>query len=246
MKRYKLIEGIIIRRKAMTNGDVVVTLLSPDSKFYGVAVKGKLLGGNIGKLSLFHDVNLQYYKRSEESLMFITQVELNGALPRLVKPEIYPYAHILAELTDKLTPDTHSGESYEYLTSSLRGLDQHADPEKVAIIFSWKLLGQAGLAPRLNRCTCCGKKLVEKDFYSTFDVSAGGLSCQECDRGIKLSAQTINELIALQQKTVRQVLELDFTERNKHWLLLKRYIAYHVGEVKSLSNLILADFTPSS
>ena len=238
MKRYRLIEGIIIRRKAMTNGDVVVTLLGPNSKFHGIAIKGKLLGGNTGQLSLFHDVNLQYYKKAEEDLGFITQVLLNGALSKLVKPEIYPHAHVLAELTDKLTPDTHSGEGYEYLTSSLRGLDQHTDPEKITLIFSWKLLGQAGLAPRLSRCTCCGKKSVEEDFYRTFDISAGGLSCQECDRGIKLSAQTASELITLQRSTVRQVLELDLIERNKHWLLLKRYIAYHVGEIKSLSNII--------
>ncbi len=237
MKRYKLIEGIIIRRKAMTNGDVIVTLLSPSAKFNGIALKNKFLGGNLGKLSLFHDVNLQYYQKSAENLMLITQVELNGALPKLTKPEVYPYAHFLAELTDKLTTDVHSGKTYEYLASSLRGLNQNADPEKVAIVFSWKFLGQAGLAPRLTRCAYCSKKLTDKDFYSAFDVSSGGLSCQECEKGIKLSSQITNEFIALHQKTVRQALKLDFAERDKHWLLLKRYIAYHVGEVQSLKSV---------
>ena len=218
----------------MTNGDVIITLLSPSNKFQGIALKSKLLGGNIGKLSLFHDVKLQYYQKNEEGLMLITQVQLNGALPTLVRPEVYPYAHILAELTDKLTAGVHSSKTYEYLTSGFRGLAQGNDPEKITLVFSWKLLGQAGLTPRLTSCIYCGKKLDYKDFYSTFDISSGGLSCQECERGVKLSLQTTNELVALHQKTVRQALKLSFADRDKHWLLLKRYITYHVGEVQSL------------
>lgn len=237
MKHYKLIEGIIIRRKAMTNGNIIVTLLNPKTKWQGVAYKGKLLGGNMGKLSLFHDVNLQYYQKNEDNLIIITQVQLNGALPNLTKPNIYPYAHVLAELTDKLSTGTHLGNTYEYLTSGLRGLSKYGEPEKIALIFSWKLLGQAGLTPRLNHCTCCGAKLAEKNFYSTFDISSGGLSCSKCNKGITLPAQTIFELTQLHKKTVRQALEMSFKGR-KHWLLLKNYIAYHVGEMYSLNNMI--------
>ncbi|MEZ4607166.1 MAG: hypothetical protein R2865_10320 [Deinococcales bacterium] len=59
----------------------------------------------MGRLSLFHDVMVQTYHKGEtqNDLMLITQVDLAGALPRLIEPEIYPYAHLLAELSDQLS-----------------------------------------------------------------------------------------------------------------------------------------------
>ena len=56
MRRYTVTEGIVLRRKPLPSGDLVVTLLSHEGKWRGVARKGRLPGGNLGKLSLFHDV----------------------------------------------------------------------------------------------------------------------------------------------------------------------------------------------
>ena len=233
-KRYNVREGIVLRRSELPSGDVIVTLLSEDGKWRGVARKGKLVGGNLGKLSLFHDVTVQHYRRQDEDFSLITQVQLNGALPKLSDPSIYPYAHVLAELTDKLTVDVHLGERiYSYLASGLRGLVRHNDPEAVALVMSWRLLTQAGLAPRLTRCARCGSREVS----DTFDVASGGLTCEACGVGIKLSAQVVDELWALHQRPVREVLEEPLEERPAHWNLLSRYLGYHVGEVESLTNL---------
>ena len=233
-KRYSVREGIVLRRLALPSGDVIVTLLSEDGKWRGVARKGKLIGGNLGKLSLFHDVTVQHYQRKDEDLALITQVQLNGALPKLSDPMIYPYAHVLAELTDKLTVDVHLGERiYSYLTSGLRGLVQHGDPEAVALVMSWRLLAQAGLAPRLTRCARCGAREVGR----SFDIASGGLTCEACGVGFKLSGQMADELRGLHQRSVRDVLEEPLEERPAHWNLLSRYLAYHVGEVESLTNL---------
>ena len=150
-QRYQVREGIVIRRTTMPNGDVVATLFGDEGKWRGIARKGKLVGGNVGRLSLFHDVTVQFYRRREDDLAVLTQVQLNGALPRLSDPSVYPFAHVLSELTDKLTVDVHVGESmYSYLASGLRGLNQHPEPEAVAIVYAWKLIQQAGLAPRFK------------------------------------------------------------------------------------------------
>ena len=170
-------EGVILRRSELPNGDVIVTLLSEASKWRAVARKGKLIGGNLGKLSLFHDVTVQHYTRpnGSDDLALITQVQLNGALPRLSDPAIYPYAHVLAELTDKLAVDVHlDGGFYEYFTGALRGLSSQPDPERVALIMGWRLLAQAGLAPRTTRCARCGERDLEGDDAPTFDAAAGG------------------------------------------------------------------------
>ncbi|HLU83700.1 MAG TPA: recombination protein O N-terminal domain-containing protein, partial [Trueperaceae bacterium] len=105
MRRYAVTDGIVIRRLPMPSGDLIVTLISEHGKWRAVARKGRLPGGNIGKLSLFHDVTVQYYRRKEEDLALLTQVQLNGALPRLTQPSVYPYANLLAELVDSLTVD---------------------------------------------------------------------------------------------------------------------------------------------
>ncbi len=232
--RYALREGIIIRRKQLPNGDIVITLISENGKWRAIAKKGKLLGGNLGKLSLFHDVTVQYYRKNDEDLALITQVQLGGALPQLADPAVYPYAHILAELTDKLTVDVHLGENiHSYLASGLRGLAQHSDPEAVALIMSWKLLQQAGLSPRLLRCARCGAS----ETGLMFDIAAGGITCNKCNSGIKLNPKAAAELSAIMHATMHEVLQHPLSERNLHWVLLSRYISFHVTALQSLNNL---------
>lgn len=176
--RYHLREGIVVRRRELPSGDVVVTVLGSGGKWRGVARKGKLLGGNLARLSLFHEVSVQGYRKRDDDLLLIIQVELSGALPTLSQPALYPYAHLLAELAEHLAVD-HAGERlYAYLASGLRGLVQHHDPEAVALVISWRLVQQAGLAPRLTRCARCGGWPGRR-----FDIAAGGLTCDRCARG---------------------------------------------------------------
>lgn len=224
-----------MRRTELPSGDVVVTLFNERGKQRAVARKGKLPGGNLGKLSLFHDVTVQHYTRSVDpnDLTLITQVQLNGALPGLSDPDIYPYAHVLAELTDKLATDVHlDGQLYHYFASALRGVAQHPDPERVALVMSWRLLAQAGLTPRLTRCARCGG--TDLTGANTFDVAAGGFSCAACGSGFRLEPSVQSELAALHRLSVTEALTLPFSARRAHWALLSRYLGYHVGEVQSL------------
>ena len=231
MSRYHLTDGIVIRRYELPNGDAIVTLFGEAGKWRGKVKKGKRLGGNLGRLSLFHDVSVQHYLRSDDDLSIITQVQLNGALPGLSHPAVYPYAHVLAELLDKLSVDVHLGEDmYAYLASGLRGLSEHNDPEAVALVYAWKLLQQAGLSPRLARCALCG----DAEVGERFDIGAGGMSCPRCDSGLRLSPALIADLQALHSRTVRQMLDRELPERSEHWTLLQRYLSFHVAELKSL------------
>ncbi|MEX2536459.1 MAG: DNA repair protein RecO [Trueperaceae bacterium] len=230
--RHQLGHGIVIRRKPLPSGDVVVTLLAEQGKWRGIARKGKLPGGNMGRLSLFHDVTVQYYRKREDDLALLTQVRLNGALPRLTDPGVYPYAHILAELADALTVDVDIGEPlYQYLASGLRGLDQHPDPDRVALLYAWRLLQQAGLAPRSRPCGSCGKDEPPE----ALDVAVGALQCGSCGGTVRLGRETATELQALLGEGMREALELLLCDREAHWLALSRYLSYHVRELRSLS-----------
>lgn len=252
--RYRIREGIILRRKSLPSGDVVVTLLSEHGKWRGIAKKGKRLGGHLGKLSLFHDVTVQHYHKNDESLSVITQVQLNGALPRLSDPAVYPYAHLLAELTDVLSADVHPGEQmYTYLTSALRGLVQHPEPAKVALVMSWKLLTQAGLAPRVSRCQQCGRQ-YSKTFDETIeaaylDVAAGELLCETCQQGqgVRLEPADYVTLSTILQCTTREALEASLTTSLFQWSLLSRYVSYHAHTLDSMPIILgLASTTTTS
>lgn len=230
MRYYTVSEGVVIRRSALPSGDVIVTLLNPSGKWRAVARKGTLPGGNLGRLSLFHDVTVQFYRKGDEDLALLTQVQLNGALARLSQPDVYPYAHLITELVDVLTVDVHLGERlYDYLTSGLRGLNVHQDPEHVALLYAWRLLGVAGLAPRLSGCVNCGGDLP----VAAFDVALGGVSCCECRKGLPISEEALTELRYLVEGSLARALKHPPALRTTQWQLLERYVAYHAHELRS-------------
>jgi DNA repair protein RecO (recombination protein O) len=227
--RYRLREGIVVRRTPLPSGDVVVTLLSPDGKWRAVARKGRLPGGNPGRLSLFHDVTVQAYQRRDDDLAVVAQVRLDGALPRLADPGIYPYAHLLAELAERLAVDVHPGEPlHAWLASGLRGLDADPDPERVALVHAWMLLRVAGLGPDPGP-TAEGEGL-------RFDHVGGRLATE--GEGFALSEPVARGLRALIAGRARDALADPLPDRATHWRLLARYVAWHVDELRSLRDLV--------
>jgi DNA repair protein RecO (recombination protein O) len=230
--RYSTTEGIVIRRQPLPSGDVIATILSEHIKWRGIARKGKLPGGNLGRLSLFHDVTVQSYRRREEDLAVLTQVQLNGALPNLSRPEVYPQAHLLAELADSLTVDIQLGERiYHYLASGLRGLNHSDDPVRIGIIFSWRLLQAAGIAPRVKRCTRCDAAPP----LHFFDISGGGVTCQACRIGIPIPIVVGDDLRAILIGTIKSSLQRPFPQRRAHQALLQQYCTYHVEHLRSFN-----------
>lgn len=232
MKRYTVSDGLVIKRQALPSGDIVVTLLGRQGKWRAVARKGTLPGGNLGRLSLFHDVTVQYYRRQEEDLALLTQVQLNGALAGLSTTSVYPYAHLLSELADALTVDLHlEARVYDYLTSALRGLARHDDPDLVALLYAWRLLDVAGLAPRVQACVSCGAP----EPFVAFDLQAGGLTCDACRSGHALAPQAVTELRLLVAGSMSAALANAFHHREQLWRMLEAYVAYHVRDLRSFA-----------
>jgi len=231
VKRYTVSDGLVIKRQALPSGDIVVTLLGRQGKWRAVARKGTLPGGNLGRLSLFHDVTVQYYRRQEEDLALLTQVQLNGALAGLSTTTVYPYAHLLSELADALTVDLHlEARVYDYLTSALRGLARHDDPDLVALLYAWRLLDVAGLAPRVQACVSCAPEP-----FVAFDLQAGGLTCDACRSGHALAPQAVTELRLLVAGSMSAALANAFHHREQLWRMLEAYVAYHVRDLRSFA-----------
>lgn len=233
-QRYQLASGIIIHRNSLPNGDLLISLFNQTGKLRALAKKGKKLGGNISRMNLFNDISVQYYQKDADSLAILTQVQLNGSLEKLTLPEIYPYAHILAELVDKLSlNDLSDPKMYSYLASGLKGLSEFGDAEKITIIYSWKIIQQAGLAPRLMHCSICNSS----ELTNKFNLHTGGITCTSCNSGSYISAGLLSYLQKIQKTTVRAMLEHTLINQKEQWKLLRNYTNYHIQEIKSLASL---------
>ena len=238
MRRHQVRDALVLRRHPLPSGDVVATLLSPDGKWRAVARKGRLPGGNLARLSLFHDVTVQFWRRRDDDLALITQVQLNGALSGLTRPEAYPYAHLLAELVDAVTVEQAPGErGYALLASGLRGLHAHADPEAVALAYAWRLLGVAGMAPEVRSCAACGAA------PSRLQVVEGTARCGDCatsgpdEATLFLGVEAMRELDGLVRGPLGEAVRRPPTDRPRHWRALRSFVRWHVGALRSLEAL---------
>lgn len=219
---------------------MVVTLLSEHGTWRAVARKGKLPGGNLARLSLFHDVTVQAYRRRDDDLAVLTQVRLNGALQGLTRPEVYPYAHLLAELADALTVDVHvGGRMHEVVASGLRGVARHHDPAAVALAYAWRLVVLAGLAPRVAgdappRCEHCERPAT------VLAVAAGALCCDDHGDGARdvwLGEAGVASLAVAIRGPLRHAVETPPEARAQAWRALQAYLREHVADLLSLRSL---------
>ena len=254
MRRTQVRDALVLRRSPLPSGDVVATLLSPGGTWRAVARKGRLPGGNLARLSLFHDVTVQFWRRGEDELALITQVQLNGALPGLARPEAYAYAHLLAELADVLTTQHPVDERfYTLVASGLRGLHGHGDPEAVGLAYAWRLLALAGIAPDVRVCGVCGGPPTH------LLVGEGTARCAAClerqgpaadarqrrpgvqatvDGGaLSLGAVAMVELDGLVRGSLAAAVHQPPSERSRHWRALRNFIRWHVGEVRALESV---------
>lgn len=239
VRRTQVRDALVLRRSPLPSGDVVATLLSPEGTWRAVVRKGRLPGGNLARLSLFHDVTVQYWRRRDDDLALVTQVRLNGALPGLARPEAYPYAHLLAELTDTLTVDHPVGDRwYQLVASGLRGLAVHHDPEAVALAYAWRLVVTAGLAPAVGACAVCGAA------PDRLDVAEGTARCADHaaaggpDAEVALGAAGMAALAGLVRGPLAAAVAEPPPDRPRQWRALRRYVRWHVGPVRALDAVV--------
>ena len=229
VSRYRTRSGIVLRRKTTPIGDVVLWLLTPEGKLRGVARAGAK-NGLAAKVNLFHHLTVQVYQRPGNDMATLSEIILEGALERLTQPEVYPYAHWLAELADKLyAEDDHVGQAgFELVSGGLRGLARHTDPNRVALVMAWKLLGAHGLYPRVSSCPDTG----ETEGLTRFDVQRGSVSTQG---GLQIGEDAIWELRRIHAETVREIMlePLPDNTRTELWRVLEPYIATHVGSMQA-------------
>ncbi len=150
MERYRLNEGLIVGRKPLPAGDIILSFVGPQGAVQAVARKAQRPTGRSGRLSLFHHLKYQTYQKPGNDLPTLTQAELVGRLDGLEAPGRFPYASFLAELAFRIASPEVAGKIWPLLTSGLKGIAKHPDPRVALIWAGWRVLKAAGLAPNLR------------------------------------------------------------------------------------------------
>ncbi len=149
MERYRLLEGVVVGRKALPPGDLLLRLVTPEGSLEALARRGQRPTGRTGRLALFHQVRFQVYGKGE-GLPILTQAELLARFPGLEAPRRFFLAGFLAELAFLLASPEAAPKVYPLLLSGLRGIARHEEPLLPLVWAGWRLLGAGGLAPDLR------------------------------------------------------------------------------------------------
>ena len=226
--RYRTRSGIVLKRHVTPAGDVILELLTPEGKLRGVA-RGGVKGSRSPRLNLFQHLTVQTYEKPGNDLATISEIVLEGALPGLSSPDVYPFAHFLCELAGKLyqEEDFVGQAGFELFTGGLRGLVHHEDPDRITLLIAWKLLALHGMYPRVSSCIETG----DFENLTHFDAGQAGVTSTRVGRGLNIGEDAIEELGNIARGTVREVLEeqLSQSARAGLWLALEAYLGVHVS-----------------
>lgn len=155
VERYRLSEGLVVGRKPLPAGDVILSFVGPEGTAQAIARKALRPTGRSGRLSLFHHLRYQVYQKPGSDLPTLTQVELVGRLEGLEAPGRFPYASYLAELAFRIASPEVAGKIWPLLTSGLKGIAKHPHPRMALLWAGWRVLKAAGLAPNLGGAGPC-------------------------------------------------------------------------------------------
>ncbi|MER3480573.1 MAG: DNA recombination protein RecO [Meiothermus sp.] len=181
MDRYRTLEGLLIGRKPLPGGDLILSFVTPEGALQAVARKALRPTGRSGRLSLFHHLRFQVYQKPGNDLPTLTQAELVGRLEGLEAPPRFAHASYLGELAFRLASPEVAGRIWPILISGLRGIAKHENSKMVLVWAGWRVLRAAGLQPNL---TGQGQSLEE-----------GRLSPE--DRGVFLGSEGVQALRAV-------------------------------------------------
>lgn len=176
-----LMESLVIRQRDYGENDKIITILGKEFGKIPAIAKGvrKQNSALRGPTTLFAHSRLALY-RGRGSLCTVTQGEtLNPFLSLREDLTKIAYASYIAELLDAGLPEGKPHDDVFLLAlATFSLLELHDDLALAARFFELRFLRQLGLAPDLEGCRVCGRKL----FSSSFALSPlrGGLLCHAC------------------------------------------------------------------
>jgi len=190
----------------------------------------------VGKLEPFSEVELLYYRKNDESLGVISQVEekrsnsdLSGDIRRL------SYASAVVEALKGMVYRGEEGQESMYnLVAATFYMLNYALPRKLEfffLVFLLKSLDLIGLSPQFEHCVKTGKPIEEEEIL--FSVELGGVISKSAASSentyFKLDRGIVNSIKKARESDIDKLKGLVFTEKQSAVIkdLLFSFLSYH-------------------
>ena len=137
-----------------------------------------------GQMDVFYTCEIVYYSATRSGLSTLKEcaaIEPRQALRQRIQASAC--ASYLCDLVQRLTPLGSPQETlYPFVSGILDALcDRQADgPQRLLHWAELKLMGLLGMAPRLERCTACGRHAGPDEPLTVIAVPRGGVVCAGC------------------------------------------------------------------
>jgi DNA repair protein RecO (recombination protein O) len=231
-------DAIILKRDRSGESSLLLEVFLKNQGRSILLAKGARKPGSsmVGKLEPFSEVELLYYRKNDESLGVISQVEqkrsnneLSGDIRRL------SYASAVVEALKGMV---YRGEEeqeamYDLLAGTFYMLN-YALPRKLEfffLVFLLKSLDLIGLSPQFEHCVKSGKPIEGDEIL--FSVDLGGvISKTEAppeNHYFKLDRGIINSVKKARESDIDKLKGLAFTEKQSAVIkdLLFSFLSYH-------------------
>jgi DNA repair protein RecO (recombination protein O) len=233
--------GIVLRRSAYGEADLVVTLLGQHTGRVSALARGarkstKRFAGGLG-MGMAGTASLR--DRPGAELMMLESFEVSadrgGLTTDLAKTAHAGYA---LELCDRLCPSRHpEPKVFAWLETFLSRLDAGQATVERLRVFELGLLRWLGIGPSFDRCIACGRSDLRGEDVR-FHADAGGIFCRSCARsGELMSSVTRDVLVQLDRASLADADEVHLAKdvsnhcRETMLSLLRQHIA---GPLRSL------------
>lgn len=199
-RSYKT-RAIVLRARPLGEADRIMTLFTTErGKVDAVAkgvrrakshLAGRLEFGTESALTMHHGRSLD---------VIVTADILNAPWERLVDPERFSVASLVAELIDAFCePDLALPDVYDLLAGMIGAIASSEAPRALIPRFSLRLLSLLGLEPPADTCVRCGDPLASGRAW--VDPDAAGLICERCRERwrdlVEFDAEDLQNLAAL-------------------------------------------------
>jgi DNA repair protein RecO (recombination protein O) len=240
--------GLVIRSVDFSETSKVVTLFTRDLGKVAAMAKGarRLKGSFEVSLELLSVCGIGLLRKPSAELDLLTESSLveRFAGLRLSLPAYYAACYVAELLDGFLQKDDPHATLFDDTLTILRRLGPDGDVTLLTLRFVARLLGETGLAPRLEDCTVCGLDAPSGP-RPALSLRTGGRVCDSCQRGVpdaqEVSKEAFRTLGALLFGDAATADGLSPTPAARRELVrtMTRTVEYHLGRKPRTAELLM-------
>lgn len=239
--------AIVLRRRQYGDYDLIVTVLTRDHGARTLIAKSakKSTKRFPGILEPFNNLQIAFRESPRKGMGVLEEASMIQPLGHIRSDFIKTaYASYWVEcIALWMEEDMVRSDIYGLLEFVLTELDDgDVATDLLHVLFQMRFIGQEGLQPVLERCTCCQTN-IDHIFQADFcvDLGQGGVVCNQCPsgehRGMRLSKGTLKQLLWVADGDMAKARRARFSAQAmaEATIFLEAFVPFHIGRMpKSL------------